>query len=130
MIAKCADIDLSRPGDKEKSSVLMRIGIHTGDVMAGVVGVKMPRYHLFGRTVMLAETLESSGIPCRIHVSNTTAWFLRDMDEKNSWRGPHHVPAPSEGGVEGKESASELTSALDRLRQMEANLAVALTPPD
>lgn len=53
-------------------NINIRIGIHTGPVVAGVVRTKDPRYHLFGDTVTIAQNLESSSVAGRIHVSEST----------------------------------------------------------
>ena len=55
-----------------------RIGIHTGSLIAGVVGDKKFAYDIWGDTVNIASRIESTAAPGRINVSSTTYKILKD----------------------------------------------------
>jgi class 3 adenylate cyclase len=56
----------------------LRIGVHTGPLMAGVIGNKKFAYDIWGDTVNIAARMESSGAPGRINLSRATYERVRD----------------------------------------------------
>ncbi|KAG2497797.1 hypothetical protein HYH03_004068 [Edaphochlamys debaryana] len=57
--------------------VQLRIGIHAGPVVSGIVGNRVPRFVLFGDTVNMASRLQTSAAPGTLHVSEEVAKLLR-----------------------------------------------------
>ncbi len=56
----------------------IRVGIHTGPVVAGIVGIKKWQYDIWGDTVNIASRMESNSTPGRVNLSETTYQIIKD----------------------------------------------------
>lgn len=62
---------------KPEEEIQVRIGIHTGPVVAGIVGIKKFAFDIWGDTVNIAARLEQSGEPGKINISESTYEWVK-----------------------------------------------------
>jgi class 3 adenylate cyclase len=77
----------------------MRVGIHTGPVVAGIVGVKKFQYDIWGDTVNTASRMESAGEVGKVNVSQSVYDLLKD-DEQFTFESRGKVKAKGKGEME------------------------------
>ena len=77
----------------------MRLGIHTGPVVAGIVGVKKFQYDVWGDTVNTASRMESSGEAGKVNISQTTWEFIKD-DMEFAFESRGKITAKNKGDIE------------------------------
>ena len=71
---------------ENKVDLKLRIGVHSGAVIAGVIGKQKFSYDLWGDTVNLASRMESEGVPDKIQISAET-WGMLSESYRTSSRG-------------------------------------------
>ena len=73
LLAKVLTFEIQhKPGFRLK----LRMGMHSGSVVGGVVGTKIPHYSIFGDTVEIAGLMESTGQPMQIQMTESTTSIL------------------------------------------------------
>ncbi|KAL7734958.1 hypothetical protein ACLKA6_011223 [Drosophila palustris] len=75
------------PSDREMFSADIRIGISSGEVMAGVVGASQVHYDIWGNAVNMASRMDSTGVTGHIQVTDETASILHKCGIKCNYRG-------------------------------------------
>ncbi|WP_417590046.1 adenylate/guanylate cyclase domain-containing protein [Owenweeksia hongkongensis] len=77
----------------------MRVGIHTGPVVAGIVGVKKFQYDIWGDTVNTASRMENHGEIGKVNISKTTYELLKD-DPQFTFEGRGKIEVKGKGEIE------------------------------
>ena len=63
----------------------MRIGIHTGKIIGGMIGTDVVRYDLYGQDVLIANKMESSGQEDKVHISKATKKMLEKSKHNSEY---------------------------------------------
>ncbi|XP_052395178.1 adenylate cyclase type 9-like isoform X1 [Carassius gibelio] len=67
-------------------TVDMRVGVHTGTVLCGILGIKRFKFDVWSNDVNLANLMEQLGVAGKVHLSEITASFLDDRYEREDGR--------------------------------------------
>lgn len=67
---------------EKREMVNMRVGVHTGTVLCGILGMKRFKFDVWSNDVNLANLMEQLGVAGKVHLSETTANFLDDRYQR------------------------------------------------
>eukprot|EP00759_Apiculatamorpha_spiralis_P056862 PhF_6_TR8316/c0_g1_i1/m.12909 len=106
----------------DRRPLRMRLGVHCGSAVAGVIGLKKVAYDLWGDAIVLANKMESSGFPMKVHISEDVYEHVKEFYLVSK----HLAKGSGPGGmltylVQGRKAASPYMN-LKRPKLMKAKI--------
>ncbi|XP_028836528.1 adenylate cyclase type 3 isoform X3 [Denticeps clupeoides] len=86
--------------EKTQTDVDMRVGVHSGTVLGGVLGQKRWQYDVWSTDVTVANKMEAGGIPGRVHISQSTMECLHGEFDVEPGNGGDRCEYLKERGIE------------------------------
>ncbi|XP_026149819.1 adenylate cyclase type 3 isoform X1 [Mastacembelus armatus] len=86
--------------EKTQTDVDMRVGVHSGTVLGGVLGQKRWQYDVWSTDVTVANKMEAGGIPGRVHISQSTMECLHGEFDVEPGNGGDRCDYLRERGIE------------------------------
>uniref|UniRef100_A0A8C2X906 Adenylate cyclase type 3 n=1 Tax=Cyclopterus lumpus TaxID=8103 RepID=A0A8C2X906_CYCLU len=86
--------------EKTQTDVDMRVGVHSGTVLGGVLGQKRWQYDVWSTDVTVANKMEAGGIPGRVHISQSTMECLHGEFDVEPGNGGERCDYLRERGIE------------------------------
>ncbi|XP_041648505.1 adenylate cyclase type 3 [Cheilinus undulatus] len=86
--------------EKTQTDVDMRVGVHSGTVLGGVLGQKRWQYDVWSTDVTVANKMEAGGIPGRVHISQSTMECLHGEFDLEPGEGGERCDYLKERGIE------------------------------
>ncbi|XP_055923667.1 guanylate cyclase soluble subunit beta-1 [Eupeodes corollae] len=91
-------MDMAKNVNMGPNPMQITIGIHSGEVVTGVIGNRVPRYCLFGNTVNLTSRTETTGVAGKINVSEETYKLLcQEINQDDSFHLEYRGPVVMKG---------------------------------